>query len=301
MEELCEESFIYGEGEFCGTTFKCEDDLWNNTSSQFYASTDYYVNNFTNLSEFERDDKEYLKKPHKFDSLFGEKPLKNPLVNEENFEEKKVVFVVNKRHNYKCRHLANVSKSVRKNKIRLCFEDDFQKIIANNFEGMKNNFYLLFKKIAKIKSFEKCSKNRKFRLFDKDVIIKKIICHFYKFISSLTSFIEKHFKYKIKLNDTIRLKKRSQTSFKSIISLKICQLDEKIPNQNIPQSLQKIVSLTCVEIYKKYFINSSYFQEITENFKIKHGDVYYQYFLNLSSEFPDCIYSKGIKQKKHNK
>jgi hypothetical protein len=145
------------------------------------------------------------------------------------------------------------------------------------------------KKINPVKSFEKSSKNRKFRLFDKDVIIKKIICHFYKFVSSITSSIEKQLKIKLKLHETVKLKKRNQTSFKSLIHMNIAEFDFNDYTSN--PSVLKFLSLSILEIFREFFLNSQYFQEITENFQKKHGELYFQYFIMICSEFPNCIFN----------
>ena len=288
MEELSDYSCVLNENEKCTTIFKNEEDIWNNTSSQFYASTDYYINNFTNISELEKDDAQLLKKSTKFDSVFDEKPLKNPFVVQNPSIEKRVFFIISKRHTYKCKHLSNISKSFRKNKIKLSLENDFNLLLSTNMTDFKNTFHCFKKKIIPLKSFEKSTKNRKFRLFDKDVIIKKVICHFYKFISCMINLIEKEVKVKINLNDIIKQKKKSQSCFRKILWMKICELEGTggIYNQNIKMFL----SLTFLEIYNEFFLNSHYFQQITENFKTRHGDYYYQYFINLCSDFPNSIY-----------
>ena len=68
MEELCDESCTHNDNEKCATFHKNDDDLWNNTSSLFYASTDYYINNFTNLSELDREDNDFKKRSVKYDN-----------------------------------------------------------------------------------------------------------------------------------------------------------------------------------------------------------------------------------------
>lgn len=290
MEELSDNSCILNENEKCGTIFKNEEDIWNNTSSQFFASTDYYINNFTNISELEKDDTQILKKSTKFDTVFDEKPLKNPFVCQKPLTEKTVFFVVSKRHSYKCKHLCSISKSLRKNKIKLSIENDFNLLLSHNLKGLKNTFHCFKKKLSPLKCFEKSVRNRKFRLFDKDVIIKKIICHFYKYISCMTNLIEKEVKVKIGLNDIIKEKKRSQSCFKKIIWMKISDLEGNSLNDKFHPNLKMFLSLTFLDIYKDFFLNSYYFQQITENFKTRHGDYYYQYFINLCSDFPNSIY-----------
>ena len=148
---------------------------------------------------------------------------------------------------------------------------------------MKKNF-------SEYKSFEKNSKIRNFRLFDKDVIIKKIICHFYKFSSSLVSFLEKNFKIKIKINETIKLKKKNQLNFKKILSVKIAELADKCNEYTLPQHVNEVLSMTCLNLYKEYFLNSNYFYDITQNFKARHGDFYYHTFINVCDEFTNQIY-----------
>jgi len=104
----------------------------------------------------------------------------------------------------------------------------------------------------------------------------------------MINLIEKEVKVKINLNDIIKQKKKSQYCFRKILWMKICELEgtSGIHNRNIKMFL----SLTFLEIYKEFFLNSHYFQQITENFKTRHGDYYYQYFINLCSDFPNSIY-----------
>jgi len=292
MDEFCDES-NHCVDEKC-SFLKNEDDLWNNTSSQFYASTDFYNNNFTNMSDIEREDTNFIKKSIKYFSVFDENPIKNPLIDNTVKINKNTYFVINKRHSYKCKHLTKISKSLRKNKIKLSLEDDFKKLFSNHFQELMNNFIILKNFISPIKTFDKNSKNRNFRLFDKDVIIKKIISHFYKFSSCMINFIEREFNLKAKLNDSIKQKKRSQSCFRKILWMKICEFDEKYTNICLPEIVMKVTSLSILDIYKYYFLNSHYFQEITNSFKNKYGDLYYQYFINICSEFPEFIF-KNIK------
>ena len=173
------------------------------------------------------------------------------------------------------------------------------KVFSYNLNGLGNNFLGLKRNLFPVVMFEKTSKNRNLRLFDKDVIIKKIICHFFKFSASLINFIEREFKVKIKLNNTIKQKKRSQRCFRNILWMKVGVLDETCTESNLPQKVIKVLSLNCFDLYKNYFLNSNYFQEITQNFKTRHGELYFQYFIYICDEFPKSIYNNikcNIKQ-----
>lgn len=290
MEEYCDDSQIFNEKN--AIVFKNEDDIWNNNSSQVYASTEYY-NNFTNISELERDDIHYLKKSSKLDTTFDENLFKNSLFDGNNgciFKKNNLMFSINKRHSYKCKHLSKISKSVRKNKVKLSLEDDFTKIFSYNFDGFNNKFGNIKKNFSQYKSFEKNSKIRNLRLFDKDVITKKIICHFYKFSTSLVNFLEKNFKIKIKINETIKLKKKNQLNFKKILNIKIAELSDKCNEYTLPQHVNDVLSMTCLNLYKEFYLNSNYFYDITQNFKFRYGDFYYQTFINLCDEFTNQIY-----------
>lgn len=289
MEGNLEESWVANENDPLTTFHKNEEDIWNN-SSYFFASTDCFINNFTNVSDLEREE-EFMRKLATFDNVMCEKPLKNKIVNETETAEKINTFIVNKRHTYKCRHLSQITNSIRKNKIKLSLEDDFRSITENSFSGLKNSFLAMLRNLSPQKTLDKPSKNRKFRLFDKDVVVKKIISHFYKFLSYQIGAFEKQYKVLLEVDNIVKMKKRSQTSFKSILDKRLVQVDKFAESKQLLKF--RFLTVKLVDQFREYFLNSHYFQEIIENFKKKHGESYSQYFISICSEFPDCILNKS--------
>jgi hypothetical protein len=200
-------------------------------------------------------------------------------------------FYVRKVHKKKCVHHSRKNNiKVKRNKIKNFVNQDLEVIL----KSVKENTFQIYKRksinyINKLeKEIKKCElqiqpstirknqKNRKFRLFDKDVIIKKIVSNFIKFLKLMydgKKFDSSSNEIK-KINDSFKF---NFSEYKKICSIEQIKeflkfnFDNIVINNNKANSsmlLNDLQNISLQQIFSCFFLTSKYFQEYLIN-KIK--------------------------------
>jgi hypothetical protein len=176
------------------------------------------------------------------------------------------IFYILKIHRKKCRHKV---KKLERNRVKNCLEEDFENFIQdtskttnlNNLKYEKNN-------LNNIKS-----KNRSFRLFDKDVIIKKIMTNFLKFLRKMLEL-----RYKSEVKEIQKLKFYSLEQCKKFLRLNTVSQVYTIINCKTEH--EYLYSKQLIKVFEENFINSKYFVEyLIEKIKLKFDEEYTCCFL----------------------
>lgn len=204
-------------------------------------------------------------------------------------------FYVRKVHKKNCIHQYNKNNiKVKRNKIKNFVNKDLDSILnsvkENNFLIFKKNSGSYLKKLEKeikkneslqlkpsLSSIRKNQNNRNFRLFDTDVIIKKIASNFLKFlkliydgIKSIKSSSNENEKIKdsLKFNFSEYKKICSIEQFKEFLKLNFDNLISNSNNQFKCILLNELQGISLHQIFSCFFIVSQYFQDYLIN-KIK--------------------------------
>lgn len=205
---------------------------------------------------------------------------------ESGYDENVKVFYIRKVHRNNCEHQKdNYFFKAKRNRIKSLVQQDFallkifllrdKSFLSKSYkiEGMLNietkDLILTNSDQTLSKSNPFNCKNRKFRLFDKDVIIKKIMSNFIKFIKLLVDNL---------LNND--QKEESKIVFNRISKSKFCTIEQckiflKQSIQDLTQSdnnkfanvsiLKRATNLKLQTLFSTLFINSKYFNEYLIN------------------------------------
>jgi hypothetical protein len=223
-----------------------------NNAFLYFGSTTNYQSDLFNFTDLENLD---------FSMLC---PVKNV--------KKRQIFSIIKIHRKKCSH-KKVSR-IERNKIKKLVEEDLANLIN------KNNFQKRFKFLEK--SFEKVKecKNKK-RLYDEDVIVKKIMSNFNKFLRLLL------FPFINNTNSEIITKK-----FFNVLSCKefLSQIEVKqlIKANEVKNISKTLLSLNLSFIFE-FFIESNYFhnyllEKLKKNFEDGYVNSFIAYTLKIKNK-----------------
>jgi hypothetical protein len=205
------------------------------------------------------------------------------------------IFYVYKTHHKKCRHR---KRKIKRNKIKSQVLGDFRNILRKrtNLQTYENKFKEIFNKLLSTKNSDnkiisdqnlinkKKITNRKFRLFDKDVIIKKIMSNFLKFIKLIFDYAISKFElpnnfYKLEKNKNFYSIKQCKDYLNSTSMFKLVTKENK-QNKKIQEleELNTLLNLKFYTIFEQNFVNSNYFfNYLSERIKMHHkNDEYYE-------------------------
>jgi hypothetical protein len=201
---------------------------------------------------------------------------------------KTLLFYIYKAHNNGCLHKKILK--IKRDKIKSIINEDIKDLLSirnlnchlNKYKILSQKYFNKENSLVIKEDLILNSKNRKFRLFDKDVVIKKIMSNFVKFLRLFLKMIFKK-QYKRDLNIEIGLKNKSfintnqtQTFLKLNLRelIKDNKIDKKMENETDP-NLKMLTQITLKEFFTKYFINSNYFHSYLINKTLKSYDEKY--------------------------
>jgi hypothetical protein len=217
------------------------------------------------------------------------------------------LFYVYKKHRIECRHKL---RKIQRNKIRNFIEKDFL-LLFEKKEYRKNRFYEFFdgnenflnnSNFADISNFAADSDhnlehfkikkitNRSFRLFDKDVIIKKIMSNFLKFVKIIFEiFLSKVFDIKnLKIKDFepgvfYTFEQCKEYLVKNKFS-DFVEVSDKISKCN-RKKYRFLLGSNLLVIFSEFFVNSTYFFDyLIDKIKSKYDDLYFVCFMNYTKK-----------------
>lgn len=187
----------------------------------------------------------------------------------------------------------NIDKDCNYNFTNVISKDEKNKLI-----GMPNNIQIQeFKNKINNTFLKKKTSNRNFRLFDKDVVIKKIMSNFLKFVKIIIEYflIENKLEliYEIRKNvfEEIfcNLEKCKEFLFgKKIIDFLICKkrnfVNKKIniKNDKMKYKTLSFIDTRIIDVYKFMFLNSGFLiNYIYPKIKKDHDQSYYIHFMQF--------------------
>jgi hypothetical protein len=295
--------------------FKNQSHFTNLSMNNFY-STCFYTENYQVSEDFSFVfNHEDFKIQNKADTLykkirkFNKKIESTKKISGKTQPEK--FFFIFKKHTIGCKHK---NRKIQRNKIKNLIEKDFllifDKKVFNKYrfseflqinENTLNNLDITnysnisnfsFDSINKNEHYKiKKTTNRNFRLFDKDVMIKKIMSNFLKFLKIvLEIFISKVLNIrniKIKDFDPVIfytfdqckefLEKKNFSDYFDIASYKIskCQINK----------YRFLLRSNMFLIFSEFFLNSTYFFEyLIDKIKSKYDNFYFSCFMNYAKK-----------------
>jgi len=295
--------------------FKNQSHFTNLSMNNFY-STCFYTENYQVSEDFSFIfNHEDFKIQSKADTLYK----KIPKFNRKNESTKKFssktksekFFFIYKHHTNGCRHK---NRKIQRNKIKNFIEKDFMLIFDKKVfnkhrfsEYLKVNENTLnnldFTNYSNISNFsfgsinknENCkikkTTNRNFRLFDKDVLIKKIMSNFLKFVKIvLEIFISKVLNIRnIKIKDFDPCSFYSfeqckefleKTKFSDYFDVKSYKISKCLINK-----YRFLLRSNMFQIFSEFFLNSTYlFEYLIEKIKSKYDNFYFLCFLNYAKK-----------------
>lgn len=218
--------------------------------------------------------------------------------------EKQKMFYVYKKHRIQCKHKI---RKINRNKIRNFVEKDYINFFDDGCESYsikcKNNFLHEIKKNLYDKNCSrlieiKKSTNRNFRLFDKDVIIKKIMSNFFKFLKILFElFMSKMLDIK-----NLKIKEFDYADFYTVEQCKeylnkhnifdFFQLNKKITLNFDRKKFKSLLDSNLFQIFGEIFINSFYFFDyLVVKIKSKYDEDYLKCFMNIIEKIISIEYN----------
>jgi hypothetical protein len=298
LNETLTEQFDPFDNEIEIQNLRNQSHLTNLSGNNFYSTCFYTENIYTDDFSFifHNDDftnaNSFLKKIPKFQKRLRKEIYEKKVLQKEKY------FYIYKKHKVDCKHKV---KKIDRNKIKNLIQKDFfnffgvgqnnfcKKRFLNHFENSGEiNLIDEYSEVKMIKI--KKSKNRNFRLFDKDVIIKKIMSNFCKFLKIIFEF----FLSKLLCVKNFKIKEFDSEKFYAIEHciefLKknnfsdIVQIKDKIPKSDRIK-YNFIFSSNLHIIFSELFINSDFFfNYIIEKIKSKYDNEYFISFMNYTKK-----------------
>jgi hypothetical protein len=220
--------------------------------------------------------------------------------NKDSVNEK--IFIIYKQPKQRCkhRHKAKIHKNLLKNIVKQDFEAYTKERCFNYFGDSKLENLLKKSNNFPYSKLRKKIKKGKIRIFDDDVMVKKIIKCFCKFVKMILILIKEKTLYK---NDSMEFKitekdksfcsKKEAYFFLLKVKLETCfisPIKEIKYNVLIDKNIEGLLNMSLFKIFKNVFVNSSFFHDYyTCNLKYKFGEDYLSYFLFFIKDMiTDC-------------
>jgi len=204
------------------------------------------------------------------------------------------LFIIYKQPKQRCIH--RHKSSLHKNQLKNLVKKDFMKCIKGpekNVLGFGNFKFenLLKKKINfPYSELRKKIKKGKIRIFDDDLIVKKIINNFCKFVKLIMNFIQEDTMYN---NDNVEFKiveknknfcsKKDASLFLQNVKLENCfktTFKDFTYTDFRSKNVEILLNMTFFKIFKNVFVNSKFFHNyLITSLGNKFGDDYLSYFL----------------------